>query len=190
MNWIEWLLLASWHFVKCKKSFMWNVNSEKETSSSYWKFEVWDTVPYCAITLLQIRIARLTRLMNKATCWAMEMWTFCHCGYQLVEALFTSQGYHLGECPCVALGWVPLMKIRNLVYIAVFDQVVSWWGHLTRCPSVTCSGACIHLAKCTNCLLIQVISQTVHSLYGHKEWWSVYSGFVLDEKNTIFIITV
>ncbi len=25
---------------------------------------------------------------------------------------------------------------------------------------------------------------SLHSLYGHKEWWSVNSGFVLDENNT------
>ncbi len=25
-------------------------------------------------------------------------------------------------------------------------------------------------------------------LYGHKEWWSAYSGFALDEKNTLFSV--
>ncbi len=53
-----------------------------------------------------------------------------------------SQGYHLAECRCVALGQVPFMAL---------DQVVSWWGHLTRCRGslVTFSSAYIHLAKCT-----------------------------------------
>ena len=26
----------------------------------------------------------------------------------------------------------------------------------------------------------------LHSLYGHRDWWPVFSGFVPDEKNTRF----
>ncbi len=62
----------------------------------------------------QIRIAWLTQSTNKATCWAIEMWTFL-------------------------THWVP------------------GWSSL-------------------------------QSLYGHKEHWSVFSGFVLDEKYTRFCV--
>ena len=30
----------------------------------------------------------------------------------------------------------------------IWMAVVSWWGHLNRCTTVTCSNAGIHLAKC------------------------------------------
>ncbi len=40
------------------------------------------------------------------------------------------------------------------------DQVVSWWEHLTRCLTVTRSTAGIHLARCADLSLIQVISWT------------------------------
>ncbi len=32
------------------------------------------------------------------------------------------------------------------------------------------------------------VGSSLDLLYGHKEWWSVYSGFVLDEKNTRFSV--
>ena len=56
----------------------------------------------------------LSQLMDKAPCWAIEMWIFCHFGYH----------------------------VKTL------------------------------------------------SLYGHKKWWSAYSGLVLDEDNTSFIMFI
>ena len=76
--------------------------------------QFWPTLDQVLWTKVHIRLSWLTQSTNKATCWAIEMWTFCH---------------YIWEP-----GWIFLC-----------------------------------------------------SLYGHMEWWSTYSGFVLDEKNTIKI---
>ena len=69
-----------------------------------------------------------------------------------------SKGDHLAKCHLMALGQVPFTKIRNLAQFAHS----SWWGHLARWLTVTCSSAAIHLAKCTDWSLIQVTSRTDH----------------------------
>ena len=55
-----------------------------------------------------------------------------------------SLGYHLDECQLVALMLVPFLKIKNLVVLT----------------HVTYISVKLHLVKCTNQSLIQVISLT------------------------------
>ncbi len=94
-------------------------------------------------------------------------------------------GYHLAECRHVPLGQVPSRRNRNFTHFTDFnipdwnlsgspnfqmalDQVDSEWGHLARYPTVTCSSAAIHLAKCTDWSLIQVTSLTEHPRKLHR----------------------
>ncbi len=51
-------------------------------------------------------------------------------------AWLSADACHLDKC----------LRLKSEIYH--IDQVVSWWGHLTRCMTVTCSSAGIHLAKC------------------------------------------
>ena len=54
-----------------------------------------------------------------------------------------------------------------------------WWGHLSRCLTVTCSSAAIHSAKCTNWSLIQVTSRT------EMRWTQVKQQSQIDRRSNL-----
>ena len=45
-------------------------------------------------------------------------------------------------------------------YVTMCEQMIFEWTHIVNLMTVTCSSAGIHLAKCTEWALIQVISRT------------------------------
>ena len=73
-----------------------------------------------------------------------------------------SHGYYLDSCQQVCTSssrcW---HQYKWYMFTWLILRQVSSWGHLTRVMTVTCSSATIHLAKCRDWSLIQVMSQTV-----------------------------
>ena len=71
------------------------------------------------------------------------------------------------------------------------DQVVSWWGHLVRCQTVTCSSAAIHLAKCDQLTDWQRVFQifpilSLTRLGSTIATWSVF--FIREIKYSAYIL--
>ncbi len=73
----------------------------------------------CDSHTIQVRIAWLTRLKNKATCWATEMWTFCPFGYQ-DGPLFTPHASIKNRVPdiqalyCVNIQMMSVLTLASL----------------------------------------------------------------------------
>ncbi len=91
-------------------------------------------------------------------------------------------GYHLAEYRCVSLVQVPFRKIVNLIHFPDFNSL----------GTVTFSSADIHLAKCMEWSLIQVISwngNRTPRYFTQSKMIKIFAFSVLFEVRTVLLLS-